>query len=600
MIKLIDYVKVMPDPSLYKLSKKEKIELIDSSINPIKNGLIITYDLSHSARRINNRIYSVKGQQNGIKSLLTPYAKPILQHHDIGKDPIGRFVGGKWEDLSNEAIRFFDNLGAFMKFKQEMNSDDPERMYKALKKHNLLTNKNWPGLGRMRATAKITDKEAVEKFLDGRYITFSAGSTTDRHVCSICNCDWAKGDFCEHRHGKIYDNETCVFFTGDFKVLEGSVVNTPADDLSQIQSMELLSDSFNDLPTLGGIELDDSYIFLSDSTLNYNIPNEEVSMEKDETSATEEVSETTTEPEGEVVVEDEVKSETEEIELSDKVMEKIFDYIKNKMKEDDNAKKEKEEAQSENSGEVLEAKDSQVDEKQELEGSDGAKVSGVQSDVQDEKENKEQVGDFDGDINALMTDSTFDWYLLDSALGFELGDKALTTEQRKELPDSAFCGPDRSFPVNDCAHVTAARRLIGRAKLSDSQKAKVLACVDRKAKDMSCDKTAEDKLDDLALRLEAEIKDLKEKLSNLSDSKEEVVVEQKKELKIVENPSVGTSDQSSPTDNNNIKQLGSYEQKIIKDYSKILNDQGEIAAESFFNRKSRYLAKGFHPKKYIN
>ena len=42
MIKLIDYVKVMPDPSLYKLSKKEKIELIDSSIIPIKNGLIIT------------------------------------------------------------------------------------------------------------------------------------------------------------------------------------------------------------------------------------------------------------------------------------------------------------------------------------------------------------------------------------------------------------------------------------------------------------------------------------------------------------------------------------------------------------------------------
>ena len=258
MIKLIDYVKVMPDPSLYKLSKKEKIELIDSSINPIKNGLIITYDLSHSARRINNRIYSIKGQQNGIKSLLTPYAKPILQHHDIGKDPIGRFVGGKWEDLSNEAIRFFDNLGAFMKFKQEMNSDDPERMYQALKQHNLLTNKNWPGLGRMRATAKITDKEAVEKFLDGRYITFSAGSTTDRHVCSICNSDWAKGDFCEHRHGKIYDSETCVFFTGDFKVLEGSVVNTPADDLSQIQSMELLSDSSNELPDLGRIELDDS------------------------------------------------------------------------------------------------------------------------------------------------------------------------------------------------------------------------------------------------------------------------------------------------------------------------------------------------------
>ena len=365
--------------------------------------------------------------------------------------------------------------------------------------------------------------------------------------------------------------------------------------------MELLSDSFKKAPNLGSIELDDSYIFLSDSTLNYNIPNKEVSMEKDETSVSEEVSETATELESEVAVKDETESKAEEIELSDKVMEKIFDYIKNKMKEDDNAKKEEEkETQSEDSGEVLEAKDSQVDEKQELEGSNGAEVSRVQSDVQNEKEDQKQVADLDGDIANLIQDASFDWYLLDSALSFELGDKALTAEQRKELPDSAFCGPERSFPVNDCAHVTAARRLIGRAKLSDSQKAKVLACVDRKAKSMSCDKSAEDKLDDLAARLEAEIKNLKERLSNLSDSKEEVVVEEKKELKIVENPSVGTSDQSSPTDNNNIKQLGSYEQKIIKDYSKILNDQGEIAAESFFNRKSRYLAKGFHPKKYIN
>ena len=322
-------------------------------------------------------------------------------------------------------------------------------------------------------------------------------------------------------------------------------------------------------------------------------------MEKDETSAVEEVSEVAVELESETVTEDETKSEAEEIELSDKVMEKIFNYIKNKMKEDDNAEEEKEKTQPESSGEVLEAKDSQVDEKQELQGSDGAEVQGIQTDLQDEKENQEKVGDLDGDIADLIQDSNLDWYLLDSALSFELGDKALTAEQRKELPDSAFCGPERSFPVNDCVHATAARRLIGRAKLSDSEKAKILVCVNNKAKDMSCDKTAEDKLEDLASRLEAEIQGLKEKLNSLSDSKEEDIVE-RKELKIVENPSVGTSDQSSPTDNNIIKELGSYEQKIIKEYNDILNDKGEIAAESFFNRKSRYLAKGFHPNKFIN
>lgn len=65
-------------------------------------------------------------------------------------------------------------------------------------------------------------------------------------------------------------------------------------------------------------------------------------------------------------------------------------------------------------------------------------------------------------------------------------DARLTAEQRKKLKGSTFCGPDRSFPVPDCAHVTAARRLIGRFKGSDSEKKKILACVNRRARSMKC------------------------------------------------------------------------------------------------------------------
>ncbi len=614
MIKLIDYVTVMPDPSLYKLSKKDKIELIDSSIDPSRNGLIITYDLSHSARRINNRVYSIKGQQNGIRSLLTPYAKPILQHHDTGRDPIGRFIGGKWEDLSQEAIRFFDNLGDFMKFKQDMNSDDPETMYKAMKRHNLLGNKDWPGLGRMRVAAKINDKEAIEKFLDGRYITFSAGSTTDRHVCSICSSDWAKGDMCSHRHGKIYDGETCVFFTGDFRVLEGSVVNTPADDLSQIQSMEFLSDSKEPAINVDDIEIDESYIYLSDSVFSYeskeNIEqNQEVSMKKDETSVDENL-DTDESSETEKVQDD----TTEEIDISDSVMERIYKYVSEKIKGESNEKEK--EVESKDTGEVLKAEDTEGNEIQE-EGSDGTEVSGIQNDLQNEttSQKEEVIGDIDGDLSNIINkdkenietkDVEVDWYLLDLALQSEIGDKALSSEARKELPDSVFCGPERSFPVPDCAHATAARRLIGRAKLSEDQKEKVLSCVDKRAKSMSCDSSIEDKLNSLAARVEKQLEDLKGKLTSLSNVKEEeVVVEDKEEktngnLKIIENPSESNSDESSPTDTIKTKKLGSYEQQIIKTYRKILNDNGEYAAETYFSTQSRYLPKGFHPKKYLN
>jgi hypothetical protein len=68
----------------------------------------------------------------------------------------------------------------------------------------------------------------------------------------------------------------------------------------------------------------------------------------------------------------------------------------------------------------------------------------------------------------------------------EISDAKLSTSERKKLKKSTFCGPNRSFPVPDCAHVTSAKRLIGRAKVSASTKAKILACVNRKAKSLGC------------------------------------------------------------------------------------------------------------------
>ena len=64
--------------------------------------------------------------------------------------------------------------------------------------------------------------------------------------------------------------------------------------------------------------------------------------------------------------------------------------------------------------------------------------------------------------------------------------KKLTTKQRKKLKKGTFCGPGRSFPVNDCAHYTAALRLLNRSKFSSSTKAKIRSCVMAKGKKMGC------------------------------------------------------------------------------------------------------------------
>jgi len=46
--------------------------------------------------------------------------------------------------------------------------------------------------------------------------------------------------------------------------------------------------------------------------------------------------------------------------------------------------------------------------------------------------------------------------------------------------------PGRSFPCQDCAHVRAAKVYLKRSHFSASTQAKIAACINRKAKSLSC------------------------------------------------------------------------------------------------------------------
>ena len=59
-IKYNDYVQVNPDERILSLTKEKKVILIDNILERSFSqgkGITITYDLSHSGRRINNRIF---------------------------------------------------------------------------------------------------------------------------------------------------------------------------------------------------------------------------------------------------------------------------------------------------------------------------------------------------------------------------------------------------------------------------------------------------------------------------------------------------------------------------------------------------------------
>jgi|11_taG_2_1085331.scaffolds.fasta_scaffold00231_15 hypothetical protein len=918
IIKYNDFIQINPDERILTLDKSEKVKIIDNILTRSYEGgkgLVITYDLSHSGRKINNRIYSVRGQKRGIESLTNPYPKPILKNHNQMGEPIGRFISGEWQDLRNEAYDYMSNKDSFYSVNDAFQKDDPMKIYKMLKNNNLLNDKKWPGLGRMRVQANITDEEAIKKFMDGRYFTFSAGSTTDRHVCSICETDWIKDGMCEHRHGKEYDGETCVFITGDFIVMEGSVVNTPADDLSQIIHMELTdkegsSENTDYLRNIEQITLTDSIYFLGDedalqSSLqntkqvdtkeedNYKEEEKEEdekemidkeydhsmslsdksmmelhekgvtyvtqssgkqkmiiritysgSMRKDHNDELESLIElyedekTFKVPSGakgnaqkvldwkkkyssevkgmtpvgwararqlatkseiglstvkrmaafarhrkNAVVAPEYKStpwkdrgyvawlgwggtsgvdwaikisaandfetsyngctkeeaqmyrnpisETEDAYRSSpkgkgaktpaKPSEKIKGSKKNKKgsasksnskisvgsvlgslkekvkkhnakygkekgkrvslgmlkavyrrgtgafssthrpgmsrsgwgvarvnaflklvrsgrpsnpkyKQDNdllpaghprkssNKSKQKDFTMSENivTEENIEIVD--TEEQEEVSAEDQDLLEEAHEPTAEEQQAHDES--FDDEETADQEDSDIDWNLLDLALTGIMEDKALTTEQRKDLPDSAFCGPNRSFPVPDCAHVTAARRLIGQAKASGETKAKIMACVNSKSGKMKCGKSEdylelEQQFDELkkqhsllSEKLALVVNKLEEKnISSSNDEKmqEEVeksiedTVDNSNEINLedqtVESPSVH-SEEEIKTNSKPKSQLGSFEQKIVDMYNDILKVEGKDAANYYLNSKAAYLPRGFDPSNF--
>lgn len=641
-IKLIDYVKVDPDPSLAKLSVREKVSLIDSIVSESETkGLYITYDLSHSGRRINNRIYTTKGQQKGINTLLSPYPKPILTHHDGGSDPIGRFTDGRWEDLSAQAMSFFDNVQDYMSVRKSFDSDDPERIFKSLKQHNLLTNTDWPGLGRMRVQAKITDQKAIEKFLDGRYVTFSAGSTTDRHVCSVCLSDWAQGDLCEHRHGKIYDGDLCVFVTGEFQVVEGSVVNMPADDLSQVSSMELV-DQLASIMSVKECAIDKDTIYLSDSIYNFT----EKNMPEHETKATEPVADEPVSVEASSSEDVDVKTDAAEdiSAVADSITETSDESDKDTAEDTSEVTTEattelKAEATTENTDSNEPSPDKPSDEGFDLKELDSLvkKLGAMLAKTADKEEvsasdaEEQPAQEDDQTSDEAIDDLDVDWYILDLALNAELGDAKLSTEKRNELGASTFCGPDRSFPVPDSAHATAARRLIGRAKLSSDQKSKVLACVSRKLKSLDCDSASAEsnteetgtlsneefkndyikaltRIEMLEASLATAIKTLashakrdseikNDELEPLCDWLNAFTSEDNSELQQVDNPSAASSDNMDfPSKKKD--ELGRFEQQIVDKYIKVIETNGIDAAENWFLSQRGYLPRGFHPNNF--
>jgi hypothetical protein len=252
----------------------------------------------------------------------------------------------------------------------------------------------------------------------------------------------------------------------------------------------------------------------------------------------------------------------------------------------------------------------------ELEISEAIKTA-IDEMVQSEEAPKEAPKEDDDETLDGEDSIKIDWGLLDLAMLGILSeeDALLSVEDKAELTDQAFCGPERSFPIADCAHLKAARKLIDRFEDSNPTKNLISSIVEEKAKNLDCDKSEEytklrkdfDTLQAQYLDLEDKFKSILESLivKNKKKDEEKVEIESNDALiddnttildKRVENPSEHIQDEMVSS-KKEVK-LPSFEQKIVDEYRKIKNESGEYSADLYLSSKSFYLPKGFDPNKF--
>lgn len=457
-----------------------------------KTVLLVHTHATSSGLLTNNRVYPGMMVKDSVKTWLTPYQKPVLSRHPER----GLFSGGGSEPevfgrvFEADYIRLIaDRLG----FREDWKSPATTGR----------------GSGYVELKSKVTDSDAIEKFLDRRFLTLSTGQFTDSLKCSVCGCDWIKDDdWCDHRPGKIYevkiDNRKrkvkAYHITGMLRYDHWATVNTPANPHAVILGMEskdcekifsrdaaevlpqakIVSLALTDergsidlcLDNEWGKNLEPAVVSVPGVDLPYT-PHPEPEQDASDTSNTPGETE-------ESVMSDELKKESE---VQDQEPKKEPEKEPEQEPVVDSEKEPEKEPEAE-----PEVKDEEIPQ-------DAPKADGVPEPTDNDADGdntpsaEEQA---DANILGSLAEAKIEFDLDSASMSQEeydnllAIDKKLTAAARKKLAASTFCGPDRSFPVPDCSHAYNARARLVHAKLSGSQKAKVRACINRRAKALSC------------------------------------------------------------------------------------------------------------------
>src|SRR3990167_2412325 len=241
-LRIFDFLDTKFQETLYRSGSvyKNARQILNDNKDKIQSGkatLRVKTDATFSGLPTNGRLYPAIRVKTGAKTWLEDYAKPVLTHHKSGlgifsepADPIGRIHGYRY-------LSFLD---------KELKTDADEDIFKE------------DGTGVLQLESDITDPDAIQKIMDGRYKTVSVGFVPSNLSCTICNKDWKMGEPCEHIPNNRYtkskssDNfsvskkgKLCLLRAGDISYLEQSFVNVPAASKAGVTSFEVLNDALD-------------------------------------------------------------------------------------------------------------------------------------------------------------------------------------------------------------------------------------------------------------------------------------------------------------------------------------------------------------------
>ncbi len=179
----------------------QPIAITDSATTPsLPNKIIVIVESTHTGVNRNKVEYTMHGLENSVSSWTDNYEKPILLNHNSYSDNLGRVKHAEYCQSVIDASKYCIKL-----------------------------------------TLEITNQAAIERFLDGRYKTFSIGGYTDTAKCSICGKDQMADGWCGHRRGRKYDGKECYWTLGVMEYDEISVVNCPADPHAQAIDIKVIT-----------------------------------------------------------------------------------------------------------------------------------------------------------------------------------------------------------------------------------------------------------------------------------------------------------------------------------------------------------------------